>query len=209
MNDDLLRITSLACGRGGMALIEGLSLRLSQGQGLALRGPNGVGKTSLLRVIAGLAPPSAGEVIGGGAQAAYAGHADGVKPTLSVSENLAFWAAIYGGGDLDRALHAFGLGALRHRAAGSLSAGQRRRLGLARLLVTGRKLWLLDEPTVSLDAASVALFARALQAHLASGGAALVATHVDLGLPMEALDLAAFRAAPQATRSGAFDEAFE
>jgi heme exporter protein A len=113
---------------------------------------------------------------------AYAGHLDAVKPQLTVAENLGFWARI-AGGDPAAALAAMGLGRLADMPAAHCSAGQRRRLGLARLLLAPRALWLLDEPTVSLDAATVAGFAAALRAHLARGGVAVAATHVDLGVP--------------------------
>jgi heme exporter protein A len=148
----------------------------------------------------------AGEVSLPPEEVAYAAHADGLKPTLTVAENLAFWAAIYGTGDIRPAMERFRLTDLARRAAQNLSAGQKRRLGLARLLVTGRKLWLLDEPTVSLDVASVALFADAVRAHLAGGGLALIATHIDLGFEARVIDVSAFQAA--AAEGGAFDEAF-
>jgi heme exporter protein A len=137
---------------------------------------------------------------------AYAAHADGLKPTLTVAENLAFWAAVYGTGEVAPAMERFRLADLSRRSAGALSAGQKRRLGLARLLVTGRKVWLLDEPTVSLDVASVELFADAVRGHLAEGGLALIATHIDLGLAARVIDVGGFRARAQA--GGAFDEAF-
>ena len=202
----MLTVTDLCCARGGLPVIEGVSFRLSAGEALVLRGPNGIGKTTLLRVLAGLAPPVAGRVEGAD-RLAYAGHADGLKAQLSVAENLRFWQAVFQGGPVAPALAAFDLEPLRDRQAGTLSAGQKRRLGLARLLVSGRPVWVLDEPTVSLDAASVALFARAVTAHLAAGGAALMATHIDLGLEARVLDLAAFRASAE-TRPTAFDEAF-
>ncbi|WP_138464751.1 heme ABC exporter ATP-binding protein CcmA [Poseidonocella sp. HB161398] len=202
----MLSVTDLTCARGGVPVTEGVSFRLDAGEALVLRGPNGIGKTTLLRVIAGLAPPLAGEVEGAEG-IAYAGHADGIKAQLSVTENLRFWAAAFGTTDISPALDAFNLRELAHRMAGTLSAGQKRRLGLARLLVTGRPVWVLDEPTVSLDTASVALFADAVRAHLASGGAALIATHIDLGLEARVLELAPFKAKP-ATRASDFDEAF-
>jgi heme exporter protein A len=117
-----------------------------------------------------------------------------LKPTLTVVENLTFWARIFGSHDIEPALEAFDLQDLRSRMAGALSAGQKRRLGLGRLLVTQRPVWVLDEPTVSLDEASVALFADAVRSHLADGGSALIATHIDLGLDADVLDVTPYRA---------------
>ncbi|SLN30661.1 Cytochrome c biogenesis ATP-binding export protein CcmA [Roseivivax jejudonensis] len=202
----MLELIDVSVARGSVPVLEGVSLALGPGEALVLRGPNGSGKTTLLRAVAGLQPALAGR-IGGQENVAYAGHADGLKASLSVSENLRFWAAAFGTRDISTALVAYDLSALEVRWAGNLSAGQKRRLGLARLLVTGRPVWVLDEPTVSLDAASVALFAAAVRAHLAQGGAALIATHIDLGLGAEVgvLDVARHRARFPAA-SG--DEAF-
>lgn len=202
----LLALHDLGCARGGLPVLTGVDLAIEAGQALILRGPNGSGKTTLLRTVAGLQPPLAGRVEAAPDSIAYAAHADGLKATLTVAENLEFWAALFGTSGIGDALNALDLVALRDRMAGRLSAGQKRRLGLARLLVTGRPVWALDEPTVSLDAASVALFADAVRAHLAAGGAALIATHIDLGLDAATLDLSAFRAT--AATATAFDEAF-
>lgn len=201
----ILTVRGLACARGGTAVLEGLDFHLAPGEALILRGPNGSGKTTLLRTLAGLQPPLAGRVAGGGEGAAYAGHLDGIKAVLSVAENLGFWAALHGTGQpaVAAAMAAMDLAGLSDRPAGELSAGQKRRLGLARLLVAGRALWLLDEPTVSLDAAAVARFAGVVRAHLAAGGAAAIATHIDLGLPeAQILDLTPFRARPRADAAG-------
>ncbi|MCR8726360.1 heme ABC exporter ATP-binding protein CcmA [Frigidibacter sp. ROC022] len=192
----LLEAEELSVGRGGVTLLQGLSFAVAQGEALVLRGPNGCGKTTLIRALAGLQPVLAGELRG--AEAVYAGHLDGIKAQLTVAENLQFWARVMGGGGIDAALAAFDLGALADRPARNLSAGQKRRLGLARLLLAGRPLWLLDEPTVSLDSASVGAFAGVVESHLAGGGAAVIATHVDLGLSGRDLDLRPFRALTQA-----------
>jgi heme exporter protein A len=191
-----LSATDLSVARSGVAILEGVRFRLRPGRALILRGPNGAGKTTLLRTVAGLQPALKGTIEGAGDRIAYAGHADGLKAMLSVTENLRFWAEVFGTDGIDHALEAFDLTELADRLAGTLSAGQKRRLGLARLAVTGRQVWVLDEPTVSLDAASVARFARAVEAHLAVGGSALIATHIDLGLDAEVLDVSRFRAAP-------------
>ncbi len=201
-----LTVSDLSCARGGIAVLEGVGFTLHPGNALLLRGPNGIGKTTLLRTLAGLQPALAGRVSAPPEAIAYAAHADGLKATLSVAENLTFWARIFGTSGIDAALTAFNLCDLADRQAQNLSAGQKRRLGLARLLVTGRPIWMLDEPTVSLDAASVTLFGQAIRAHLDSGGMALIATHIDLGLDADKLDVTQFRALPQ--RLDAFDEAF-
>lgn len=203
----LLKVDDVTIERGGLPLASGLSLTISAGEAVVLRGPNGSGKTTLLRTIAGLQPPSRGTIDCEPDTIAYGAHADGLKATLTVSENLTFWARLHGQGEIASALSAFDLDALADRPAGALSAGQKRRLGLARLLVTGRPVWALDEPTVSLDATSVALFADAVATHLAKGGAALIATHIDLGIEAEVLQMADFP--PDTTPGSAgFDEAF-
>ncbi|SFN34668.1 heme exporter protein A [Roseovarius lutimaris] len=192
-----LTVSDLTIARGGIRVLEGLSFALGAGQALVLRGPNGVGKTTLLRTIAGLQPPVSGRVKVPADALVYAGHADGIKATLTVRENLGFWAQAFGNSDITGAMEAFQLAPLGERPAGALSAGQKRRLGLARLLVTGRKIWVLDEPTVSLDVEAVAMFASAVRAHLAGGGLAVIATHIDLGLSeAQVLDVGPFKAKP-------------
>ena len=190
-----LTVTGLSVARGGIPVLEGLDFTLHAGEALILRGPNGVGKTTVLRTVAGLQPPLAGSIGLEREAMAYAGHADGIKTTLTVRENLHFWAEVFGTGRINPAMEAFDLTILENRVAGALSAGQKRRLGLARMVVTGRPVWVLDEPTVSLDTSAVALFAQAVRVHLGQGGMALMATHIDLGLAeARVLDLGPYRA---------------
>ncbi|MEP3298604.1 MAG: heme ABC exporter ATP-binding protein CcmA [Pseudoruegeria sp.] len=205
-----LHVSDLACTRGGLLVLSGVSFDLAAGQAMLLRGPNGIGKTTLLRTLAGLQPSLTGTISLDREAFAYAGHADGIKATLTVVENLMFWAKIYGTNDIDPAIEAFNLKGLTDRAAHNLSAGQKRRLGLARLLVSGRRIWALDEPTVSLDVASVQLFAQAIKTHCDAGGAALIATHIDLGFEAEVLDLTPYKAMATdvSLDDAGFDEAF-
>lgn len=202
-----LKVTDLAVARGGAPVLAGVSFCLQAGEALVLRGPNGIGKTTLLRALAGLQPALAGRVEFPEEQAAYASHADGIKAQLTVAENLGFWADVHGAHLPDAVFEAFDLVDLRDRFAGTLSAGQKRRLGLARLGVIGRKVLFLDEPTVSLDGFSVKMFARWLREdHLDQGGIAVIATHIDLGLDAPELELGPFKAADDAL--GGSDEAF-
>ena len=191
-----LEVRSLTCSRGGRPAFRDLGFGLDAGGLLVLRGPNGAGKTTLLRALAGLASPDSGEIRLGGLaagadgweeQVAYAGHLDGLKPQLTLLENLRFWAALSGApaAAADTALAAVGLEGLGSRPAGACSAGQKRRAGLARVLLVPRVLWLLDEPTVALDAEATARLLRLLADHAAGGGLAIIATHVPLGLPGE------------------------
>lgn len=199
---------SLACRRGDITVLSGVTFSVPAGQALILRGPNGSGKTTLLRCIAGLTPAVAGALSFGPDDVAYAAHADGLKAQLGVEETLRFWANIYGTSGVEAAVDTFALRGLMDRRTQTLSAGQKRRLSLARLMLTGRPLWALDEPTVSLDAASVAQFGAAVRAHLAGGGAAIIATHIDLGLGAAAtLDIGQFRATQAASTDPFLDEA--
>lgn len=202
-----LSVQNLCVARGGLRVLEEVSFELAAGHALVLRGPNGIGKTTLLRTVAGLQPALSGQVTAPPDALVYAGHADGIKATLTVAENLEFWADIFAQPDITQALAAFELTALRDRSAGLLSAGQKRRLGLSRLLVTGRPIWVLDEPTVSLDARACEMFVAAVQTHLAAGGSALLATHIDLGLSAaRMLDVSPFKASNIVLDD--FDEAF-
>ena len=185
------------CVRGGREIFSGLDFEASSGEALAVTGPNGAGKTSLLRLIAGLLTMADGSVdIESGEaeltlaeQAHYLGHRDPLKPALSVLENLAFWRDFLGGAAFDAAecLAAVGLDHALRLPAAYLSAGQRRRLSIARLLAVRRPIWLLDEPTNGLDTAGRALFAALMRGHLARGGLIVAATHAALGIPASEL----------------------
>ena len=187
-----MRLTGsdLACIRGGRQVFRDLSFALGAGEALAVTGPNGAGKSSLLRLVAGLVSSTAGrlELIGGepelsiGEQAHYLGHQDALKPSLTVGENLAFWTSFLGPGTAKPALGVVGLDRIAHLPAAYLSAGQRRRLSLARLIAVERPIWLLDEPTSALDAAAQAMLADLMRSHLAGGGLILAATHGPLGI---------------------------
>jgi heme exporter protein A len=184
--------SGLRCVRGGREIFSGLDFEAPGGEALAVTGRNGSGKTSLLRLIAGLLAISGGSVaLEGGAaeltlpeQAHYLGHRDALKPALSVMENLGFWRDFLGGEAFDPAesLAAVGLDHASHLPAAYLSAGQRRRLSLARLIAVRRPVWLLDEPTAALDAAGQSLFAALMRDHLGRGGLVVAATHAPLGI---------------------------
>lgn len=186
-----LRTTGLVCGRGDMALTEQLTFAAQPGQCLLLRGPNGTGKTTVLLTLAGIVPPLAGSFVLEGAdpeagpQLHYCGHRNAIKPRLSVLENLQFWAALNNATGIPpaTALQEVGLARLAGLDAGYLSAGQTRRLALARLLVSHRPLWLLDEPTAALDIEGHDLVTRLIDSHLDMGGMAIAATHDPITLP--------------------------
>jgi heme exporter protein A len=185
------------CVRGGREVFSGLDFEASTGEALAVVGSNGSGKTSLLRLIAGLLTISGGSIglEGGEAeltlpeQAHYLGHRDALKPALSVMENLTFWRDFLGGetSDVRSSLSTVGLDHAAHLPAAYLSAGQRRRLSIARLLAVRRPVWLLDEPTNALDAAGQTMFAALMGDHLSRGGLIVAATHAPLGLPAKEL----------------------
>lgn len=185
-----LSIEGLAIRRGERTLFEGVGLSAMPGSVILVRGPNGAGKSSLLLAIAGVLHPSAGTIRyrDGSSDEELApnlhfvGHQTGVKTRLTLSENLRFWASVFGGGGLtpDAALETVGLGGKGELDAGYLSAGQTRRLALARLLVSQRTVWLLDEPTAALDADGDGMVERLISEHAQGGGIAIVATHHDL-----------------------------
>ena len=187
-----LSAADLACRRGGRDVFAGIGFAVAAGEALAVTGRNGAGKSSLLRLVAGLLRPAGGRLWleGGDAelsiaeQAHYLGHQDAVKPSLSVAENLRFWAAFLGGGapKLEDILDAVGLGSIAGLPAAYLSAGQRRRLSIARLLAVKRPIWLLDEPASTLDAAGKERLNGFMQTHLAGDGLIVAATHGPLEL---------------------------
>ncbi|MEM7667890.1 MAG: heme ABC exporter ATP-binding protein CcmA [Pseudomonadota bacterium] len=190
-----LSIENLGCRRAGRQIFRNITFALPRGTAAVLRGPNGAGKTTLLRALAGLLPVAEGTARIGGLsltadrsqfqeRLAYVGHLDAVKPALSVFDNLAVWTALNGEPKqrATDALDRFGLSHISGRRAAECSAGQKRRLNLARLLIADRALWLLDEPTVSLDVDAKAFVADLVRGHVEAGGIALIATHEDLGL---------------------------
>ena len=182
----------LSSVRGSRTLFADLSFAVSAGQSLLVTGPNGAGKTTLLRTIAGFLRPHTGRVaLEEGQpdhtlseQCHYVGHLNAVKASLTVAENAGFWSAFLGGARdrVDTALATFGLAALRDIPAGYLSAGQKRRLGLARVLLAERPIWLLDEPTASLDEGAQRTLVEAANVHLAAGGMVVAATHAPLAI---------------------------
>jgi heme exporter protein A len=181
-----LQANGVSCFRGDRLVLDGVSFAVPAGGALLLLGPNGAGKSTLLRVLAGLKRLDAGQVLFDGTddyagQVAFLGHHDAIKPGLTVTENLSF-AARMGRGDVAHALEGAGLADLAQLPARMLSAGQKRRLALARLALSGAGMWLLDEPTLGLDTAAVERFGGALAAHRAAGGVVVAATHLPLPL---------------------------
>lgn len=186
---------NICCVRGERLVLDSIGFRLAAGEALVLTGPNGSGKSTLLRLMAGLLRPSEGVLTwrgadiaddagGHGARTSYVGHADAVKPALSVLENVSFWAEISGlGGRAPHdAMQALGIDHLAALPARYLSAGQRRRVALSRMLTSGATLWLLDEPTTALDAAAAAMLGQLIDEHRRGGGMVAVSTHGELGL---------------------------
>lgn len=207
-----LEAENLAGERGGETIFSHLSFTIGTGQALVVTGPNGSGKSTLLRIICGLLAPEAGEVkLTEGTQIVpvraachYLGHQNAMKPALSVRENLLFWQKFNGGEALDigAALEAVDLAGVEHLPFGYLSTGQKRRVSIAKLLVSHRPLWIVDEPTAGLDKASEARFAELMREHMRQDGMIIAATHIPLGLDgaisttgnglVRSLDMAAF-----------------
>lgn len=198
-----LEAENLAGERGGETIFAGLSFALGDGEALVVTGPNGSGKSTLLRIICGLLAPQAGsvELTDGGvavpvrAACHYLGHQNAMKPALSVRENLSFWQNFNGAAqmEIDEALEAVDLPGVEHLPFGYLSTGQKRRASIARLLVSHRPLWIVDEPTAGLDKASETRFAEIMRGHMREGGMIVAATHIPLGLEsVSSLDMAAY-----------------
>lgn len=195
-----LAAENAGCDRAGAAIVRGVTFSLGPGEGMQLFGPNGSGKSSLLSMFAGLIDLAEGvvgwRVNGAAVEAApeagvfFLGHEASVKPALTAEENLRFWAKASGGGDVDAALAAVDALSFRHLRAGRLSAGQKRRVDLARALLVDREVWLLDEPTAAIDRDGVKIIRKLIDDHLARGGVAIVATHDDLGSDFKRLELA-------------------
>lgn len=199
---------SLSAKRGEDLIFHNVSFDIAAGTALIVKGANGSGKSTLLRVVAGLLPREGGKVLlaGDGARAFetvasachYLGHRNAMKRELTVEENLRFWGAFLGdsaggrGMEIEEAAEAVGLGGIVHLPFGYLSAGQQRRMAMAKLLVAWRPVWILDEPTAALDAAAEAMFAGLVKAHLDQGGLALAATHQPLGLEARELRMTGF-----------------
>ena len=218
-----LVVRELACRRGARELFRGLGFTVEAGRALVVTGPNGAGKSSLLRLLAGLASPVAGSIRLEGApesdtfgeQVHYLGHLDAHKLALSAADNLRFWRDLLGRGPsqgsvlgVEAAMEEVGLGGLGALPVAVLSAGQKRRLALARLLVAERPLWILDEPTTALDSSAQALFTALARAHTTKGGLLVAATHAPLDLaPSESLDIGAHAARTARDPDGADPDA--
>jgi heme exporter protein A len=195
-----IEAANIAVARGGRLVLSDLSFALAETECLLVTGPNGAGKSTLLRAVGGLLPLWSGSIRhapqndeGLAEQAHYVGHAEALKGTLTVVENLSFLAALLGtpepGSSVEAALEALGLRRLANLPAAYLSAGQKRRVALARLLVARRPLWLLDEPTTALDLAAQALLTKIMAVHRAEGGLIIAATHASLGIDARELKL--------------------
>ncbi len=194
---------NLAGERGGETIFAGLSFEVLSGEALIVTGPNGSGKSTLLRIICGLLAPEAGKVELSEDRAAlpvraachYLGHQNAMKPALSVRENLLFWQKFNGSAlfDIDEALEAVDLPGVEHLPFGYLSTGQKRRVSIAKLLISYRPLWIVDEPTAGLDKASESRFAELMRDHMRDGGMVIAATHIPLGLEgVRTLDMAQY-----------------
>ena len=177
----LFKCRGLSIERGDKLLLSNINFEVCPGECLIVQGPNGLGKTSMLRTIAGLQPAKKGKIECNYDNIVYSSHLDGMKATLTVTENILFWISVYKSEILiEKVLEKFNLSELKDRYAGQLSAGQKRRLGLSRLYLSQRKLWVMDEPTVSLDKTAVSELISVMEEHLLDGGACIVVTHINI-----------------------------
>jgi heme exporter protein A len=201
---------TLSAIRGSATIFDGITFDLSSGDCLIVHGFNGSGKSTLLRVLAGLAPLDGGTLTIDPDQIAYAGHLDANKAQMTVAENLSTWSAVYGTNLADQAIAKMDLTALVDRPAATLSAGQKRRLGLARLIVADRSIWIMDEPTTAMDAENTMRVTTLIKDHCAQGGISIAATHIDLDIPSaRKLNMGDFTPAPDAASTDPFGEALE
>jgi heme exporter protein A len=189
----MITASNLSCVRGSRQILQNVNFVAEAHDCLILRGPNGAGKTTLLRVLAGLSDPDSGTLEITFDDVIFSGHLDAVKLQLTVVENLQFWAGVYGVEHISEILNRFDLTQFTARPAANLSAGQKRRLGLARLTLSKRKIWLMDEPTTSLDIEHTRLIADSIQEHCTAGGIAILSTHLDLDIDgAKTLDITQF-----------------
>jgi heme exporter protein A len=197
-----IAVSDLRLERGGKTVLTGFSLMVEPGEALVLLGPNGSGKTTLLRALGGLVRPLRGKIGLDPQTVAFLGHADALKPSETVEQSLQFWAGLYGGdaSQLDAVMVQMALAHLARRTCGTLSAGQKRRTALARIALSNRPVWLLDEPAAPLDARSRERLAALVQSHCQAGGSVIAATHVDLG--WQGARVEDLRPAPTQTAAG-------
>ncbi len=180
-----LRVDDIALKRGERVVVAGVTFTVKPGEIYVLRGPNGAGKTSILRALGGFSPVARGRIDRCEGSTAFLGHADGVKSALTAQENLAFWETLYGASPhaAEGAVATLGVTPFLRQKASTLSSGQRRRLALCRIAISGRKFWLLDEPTAGMDAASSAAVVALVHEHADKSGGAVIATHEPLAFP--------------------------
>lgn len=197
-----ITVSGLHLERGGKSLLSDFSLSVEPGEALVLLGPNGSGKTTLLRALGGLVRPAAGEISLDPQAVAFLGHADALKPSETVEQSLEFWAGLYGGdaSQIDAVMTQMALAHLARRTCGTLSAGQKRRTALARVALSNRSVWLLDEPAAPLDARSRERLAALVKTQCEAGGIVIAATHVDLGWDVARVE--DMRTAPTKTGAG-------